>query len=315
MKYLNWLLCLVNFSFLSYFLLLSLRDCVSYSPERHHLHFSLNGDEVTIMMEVGGLRKLMEMDAARADEVLHSIDLLPRVSNPALVACLLKQAAVSESLAIEQHNKLTSKSRRSLTQSEQDKIWTVEHKNKEIQVVVMEVYVNACASLTSNEKLRRLRWTNAGSAHSWKRWLYENQRGGSDEKRSHNELVKARIDDIRNTWHEHMQYESLLDRYGLEEVRGNYLEKRHEVRDKLASKIIAELTNINAKRANQVVATIKSMLVEGSDTSTMWRARSSAVYYRAVVAEFLHSGGVERQAEEARFNYLISDLWAIMRWR
>ena len=211
------------FAFIFLYLIFSqIRECVSSSlepPEQRSLHFILNDNEVTIKVGVEGLRKLRGMDAARADEVLHFINLLPRVSNPALVACLLKQAAVSQYLFVEQYNKLTAKGRRNLAQPEQDKIWTEGHKNKEIQNVVIRVYINTCDSLIRSKELRRLRWTSIGSAHSRKRWLYENPLEDSTEESSHGKMVEARIDDIRKTWSERIKKESVFNRYGLEQVR------------------------------------------------------------------------------------------------
>ena len=83
----------------------------------------------------------------------------------------------------------------------------------------------------------------------------------------------------------------------------------------MVSKIEAKLASINADRASQATATIESISGDDLETSSMWKSKSKVAYYRAVVSEFLHNGGVEGQGEEARYQYLISDLWAVMSWR
>ena len=260
----------------------------SLPPNRHWLTFKRDGREVGVKLNLKRLRVLGEKDAERAQELMHTINLLPQVNNPLLVVNLLKRATANLGWAIKEA--LPAEGEDRLSQSEQDTLWVEGHKRKEIERIVFGVYDDVLNSLLSNTKLLQLLAITDPYLNDYQ------------------SMLEIRIEAIDSAWSDNTELTKLASRYKLDTT----LEE-----DELEQAIRETLTSINPAWHEQLTISDWHVLEKKpwKSASLFTDKYSKALYYQAVATKILVDGGAVELTDTAKIHYVASDLIKIFYYR
>lgn len=251
-------------------------------PKRLRLHFDINGGQAKMKLDLKYLCDLASLGGQyeiQAREVVHNINLLTQVDNPFLLASLLKTASQNETLAWRNYNLDLSYWERMAAGEVQDKMTAV--------------YTDIYRELTANHKLAKLLFP-----------------ASNDVPRQ----IEVRMEEMINNWNKRIELQNLSAIYEIGDKERVFNPQSARGFASLLAKITAEIAQIDAARGEAIREQIAAM-AQGSKHGTYFTEInfSKAAYHRAIIAEVLHNSGLRGQEEEARLQYLISDLWAVAR--